>query len=98
MPTRSVSKQKTAQRVPTRTIFIEGNAIDVVDERVPLKNIRLDPANPRIQHSVKQKFKAKTPTQKELIDLIYSTSGVSDLFKSIRDSGGLQDPIYVWDD
>jgi hypothetical protein len=94
MVTRGATKQAKVQ-VPTRRIFIEGEAIGVVDELVPLKDVRLDPSNPRIQHAVRQKFNGKTPTQKELVELIYSTSGVPDLFKSIRDSGGLQDPIHI---
>src|ERR1700722_18867994 len=62
---------------------------------MPLKNIKLDPLNPRIQHAVKQKVKDRQITQEELRKLILDQPGVSELFRSIRDNGGLMDPIHV---
>jgi len=96
MPARA--QAKTTAAVPTRTMMIEGTRVDLFDELVPLKDVRLDPANPRIQHAVKQKFGSAAPTREQLADLIYSMSGVSDLFKNIRDAGGLQESIYILDD
>jgi hypothetical protein len=98
MPLTAPARKPTKPlRARTRTIFIEDEPVVVFDESVPLGDIRLDPENPRIRHAVRQKFGGKTPTQEQLADLIYETSGVSDLFKSIRDTGGLQDPIHVLD-
>jgi hypothetical protein len=92
-----------AARVPTvvreiRTIDVENEEIEVVYDRVPLSEVRLDPANPRIQHLVHAKYKGRTPTQDQLCSLILDMSGVSDLFKSVRDNGGLMEPIHILSD
>jgi hypothetical protein len=76
-------------------IFIENVSVPVEPRRVPIGDIKLDPANPRIQHEVSKRGKAGKITQDELGSLILEQSGVSELFKTIRDNGGLLDPIYV---
>jgi hypothetical protein len=77
-------------------IFIEGEAIAVERRDVSIGEIVLDPDNPRIQHAVRQKANGGTElTAEALRDLILDQPGVSDLFKAIRDNGGLIEPIYV---
>jgi hypothetical protein len=57
--------------------------------------VHLDPDNPRIQHAVKQRSQKGPLSQEGLSSLILEQPGVSDLFKTIRDNGGLIEPIYV---
>lgn len=86
----------TRKTVPAH-IFIEGVAITVERRDIPITDIVLDPDNPRIQHAVHQKVNggAAPLTQTTLRDLILDQPGVSDLFKAIRDNGGLIEPIYI---
>jgi hypothetical protein len=86
---------------PTLTdqaLTIEGDAIPVEHRRMPLKDVRLDPSNPRIRHAVKQKSKNGHISDEDLRKLILDQPGVSQLFTSIRDNGGIFDPIYVHPD
>jgi len=77
-------------------MLIIGDAVVPVEHRLmPLKDVRLDPSNPRIQHAVRQKFKDAEVEQGDLQKLIMEMPGVSELFKSIRDNGGLLEPIHV---
>lgn len=77
------------------TLMIEGDEIPVENRRIPLDEVQLDPSNPRIQHAVKQFAKNGKITQEDLRKIILGQPGVDALFKSIRDNGGLIDPIYV---
>jgi hypothetical protein len=76
-------------------IIIEDQKVLVEHRDLPLEAVKLDPHNPRIQHAVKQKFPNREITQEELRKLILDQPGVSDLFRSIRDNGGINDPIHV---
>lgn len=76
-----------------RTITIENARVQVQYSEMPLDKIRLDPTNPRIQNEVRKR--ARAPTQDDLVKLILDLPGVSELFKTIRDNGGVMDPIYV---
>jgi hypothetical protein len=78
-----------------QVLIIEETRIPIEHQLMPLNDLRLDPSNPRIQHAVRQKFKDAVVSQEELQKLILELSGVSELFKSIRDNGGLLEPIYV---
>jgi hypothetical protein len=77
------------------TLTIEGESIPIEHRRMRLEDVRLDPSNPRIQHAVKKNSNNGTISQEELRKLILDLPGVSDLFKSIRDNGGLLESIYV---
>lgn len=77
-------------------VYIEGTAVNVTPKDLPLEDVVLDPDNPRIQHAAKQKRgQAANLTQQQLRDLILEQPGVSDLFKTVRDNGGLIERIYV---
>jgi hypothetical protein len=76
-------------------LIIEGDEIPVEHRKIPLGNVRLDPSNPRIQHAVKRISKNYEISQLDLRKLILDFPGVPELFKAIRDNGGLIDPIYV---
>jgi hypothetical protein len=78
-----------------QSLIIEGEAIPVQHRSMPLKDVRLDPSNPRIRHAVKQKSKNGVISDDDLRKLILDQHGVSLLFTSIRDNGGIFDPIYV---
>jgi len=78
-----------------QVLVIEGEKIPVEYQEMLVENVRLDPSNPRIQHAVRQKSNGRVLTQDELRELILDLSGVSELFKSIRDNKGLLEAIYV---
>ncbi|MCU1323841.1 MAG: hypothetical protein JWM43_3490 [Acidobacteriaceae bacterium] len=88
-------KKKVETPVSRQTLIIEDQKVLVEHRDMPLKAVKLDPHNPRIQHAVKQKFQNREVTQDELRKLILDQPGVSDLFRSIRDNGGISDPIHV---
>jgi hypothetical protein len=78
-----------------QVLIIEEAGIPIEHRLLPLKDLQLDSSNPRIQHAVRQRFKDTEVTQDELQKLIMELPGVPELFKSIRDNGGLLEPIYV---
>jgi hypothetical protein len=78
-----------------QTLTIENESIPIEHRKLPLEDVRLDPSNPRIQHAVKKVFKNGTISQDDLRKLILDLPGVPELFKSIRDNGGLLESIYV---
>jgi hypothetical protein len=93
---RPVSSSSQTQAVLVgQTLIIEGEAISVEYREMPLEDVRLDPSNPRIQHAVKRITKGGVVSQGDLRNLILDLPGVPELFKSIRDNGGLLEPIYV---
>jgi len=93
---RPVSSGSQTQAVLVgQTLIIEGEAISVEHREMPLEDVRLDPSNPRIQHAVKRITKNGVVSQDDLRNLILDLPGVPELFKSIRDNGGLLEPIYV---
>lgn len=85
----------TSRAAQDQSILIEGESVLLEPRHIPLSEIRLDPANPRIQHAVKRRAKNGPLTQEELCSLVLEQPGASDLFKTIRDNGGLIEPIYV---
>jgi len=78
-----------------QTLIIEGESIPVEHRRMDLKDVKLDATNPRIQHAVRQASQKGQIGQDELLKLILDQPGVDQLFKSIRDNGGIMEPIYV---
>ena len=78
-----------------QTLIIAGDAIPVESRRIPLDDVVLDPSNPRIQHAVRQSGRKEPISQAELRRIILDRPGVDQLFKSIRENGGLIEPIYV---
>jgi hypothetical protein len=78
-----------------QTLTIDGDAIPIEHRKMPLEDVRLDPSNPRIQHAVKQISNNGVISQEALRKLILERPGVPELFKLIRDNGGLHEPIYV---
>jgi hypothetical protein len=78
-----------------QTLIIESQTIPIEYRSMPLDDVQLDPSNPRIQHAVRRASKNGTISQEDLRNLILDRPGVPELFKSIRDNGGLHDPIFV---
>lgn len=92
----SVTSGSQPQAILTgQTLTIENESIPIEHRRMPLKGVRLDSSNPRIQHAVKKVSQNGTISQDDLRKLILELPGVPELFKSIRDNGGLQESIYV---
>ena len=80
----------------SQTLTIEGKTIDADFRFMPLDQVELDLSNPRIQYLLKQNTKKGKLTQDELAQLIRdNVPGASGLFASIRDNGGLLEPILV---
>jgi len=79
-------------------LIIEGQEIPIEHRRMPLKDVLLDPDNPRIKHVVRRAAKDGKIGQAELRKLILEQPGVDDTFTSIRDNGGIQEAIYVRSD
>ena len=96
MSRKAASGSGTEQGRATGYISIEGAAVAVERRDLSIEDIVLDPDNPRIRHAVRQKTNGGGAlTQAQLRDLILEQPGVSDTFKSIRDNGGLIEPIHV---
>lgn len=76
-------------------LIIAGEEIPVEYKELPLENVQLDPSNPRIQHAVLRKSENGKLSDLDLRTLILDQPGVSELFRSIRDNGGILEPIYV---
>ena len=77
-------------------LTIEGQTIDAEFRFLPLTNVQLDLANPRIQYLLKQSRTNGKLSQQELAKLIYDQiPGAPSLFTSIRDNRGLLEPILV---
>lgn len=75
---------------------IEGEAISVRYENIPLQDVSLDPENSRIRHIVSQQKHANQPlSNDELRKIIWELPGVQELFVNVRDNRGLIEPIYV---
>jgi hypothetical protein len=79
-----------------QTLVIEGKAIEADFQHLPLSQVLLDAANPRIQHLLKRGSNNGAPTQQELATLIRKeVAGADPLFAAIRDNRGLQEAIVV---
>src|SRR3954462_3822606 len=79
-----------------QTLTIEGQTIDAEFRFLPLGKVELDLSNPRIQYLLKQNTKKGQLTQEELAQLIRDNiPGAPGLFASIRDNGGLLEPILA---
>jgi hypothetical protein len=79
----------------TITLMIKGSPVEVTYESVQVSNIVLDPDNPRIRLQVHRKFGKSKPSAKDLIDIVRSQPGFSELQRTIRVNNGLHDPLIV---
>src|SRR5688572_3577118 len=84
----------TTPRAPS-TLTIEDQQISAVYDELPLKEVRLDPNNPRVREQLKQLGLNGNVTPLQLRKLILEISGVPALLRAIRENKGLHDPIYV---
>lgn len=80
-----------------RMLTIEGTRVPVTYTEVDVDKVRLDPKNPRINYQRDQR-NGRPANPRDLRDFVLGLPGVSDLFKGIRDNGGLIDPIIVHGD
>lgn len=88
------------QRKPApQTVTIEKESIPVVPDDIPLDELKLDRENPRIRENLKKRTgKGGAVSQDELRKMILELPGVSSLQRSIRETKGLHERIYVRDD
>jgi predicted transcriptional regulator len=76
--------------------IIEGRSIEVRYEEVPLDQISLDPANPRISEIVlRHPKKGANLNLVEILKIIFDEPEIQQLQKSIRDNGGLIEPVFL---
>jgi hypothetical protein len=80
-----------------RPLIIEGKRVSVSYLEIPIEHVELDAHNPRINYLRVQKD-GQPLKPKELRDFVLDLPGVSDLFKGIRDNGGLMEPIIMHGD
>lgn len=78
-----------------QTVVIEGEPVPVQYRDISLTKVKLDASNPRIQHAIKKISSNGNISPTELRNLILEQPGVPELFRSIRDNGGINEPIYV---
>lgn len=88
------TREEAAATSPA-AIMLEKRAVPLRLEQRDLDNVHLDPKNPRIRHLIEARKSKKAPTTDELREMILALDGVSALQRSIRENGGLQEPIYV---
>jgi len=77
-----------------RSVVVEGKRLYVTYAELRITEVHLDARNPRINYQRPQKD-GHPDKPGELRDFVLNLPGVSDLFKGIRDNGGLIDPILV---
>lgn len=89
------TRPRSQAKLSSPPLIIEGEAVPVEYRNISLKSVQLDPNNPRIQHAVGKASANGNINQTDLRKLILDQPGVQELFKSIRDNGGINEPIYV---
>ncbi len=88
-----MEKKRTPGR--QRSIRIEGEDVAVTYAELPFDQVQLDPNNPRFKYQLSKQTPGK-PTQDAIKTFLLNLPGVRQhLFLSIRDHGGLMDPIVV---
>jgi len=73
--------------------IIQNKQVPFRSVRLPLKDVRLDPANPRVQYLVGQT--GGNITQEQLDELLWGKDQVKALAQSILQNGGVREPIIV---
>lgn len=75
------------------SMVLQGKHVPFTRGAVPVAQCDLDPANPRIQYLIGQR--AGSMPQNELDELIWDKDPVKALAQSIRQNGGVYEPIIV---
>ena len=73
--------------------IIQNKQVPFIPTRLPLADIQLDPANPRVQYLVGQT--GGDITQDQLDELLWNKDQVKALSQSILQNGGVREPIIV---
>lgn len=79
--------------MPPDQIRLQGKDVPFTRQSVPVKSLKLDPKNPRIQFLVGQR--AETVSETELDELIWDKDAVHALSGSILQNGGVYESIIV---
>lgn len=70
--------------------------IEIVNTRKPLSDLKLDPENPRIRHErVSKEAEGGHLTESDIEEILWEKDEVKKLYRSIKASGGLSEPIYI---
>ncbi len=85
------------RRLEREIIPLGATKIEVELGEVELDQLRLDPTNPRLAFKIHAKD-LKTPSQKQLEELLWEDPNVTALKRSISSTGGLIEAIIVQDD
>lgn len=87
----------TVLKLEENTMTVEGVEIAIVPDSIPLDDVRIDQDNPRTKERLRE-LKKPNPTIEELREIIWEMESTPQLFKSIRDNGGLLERILVRED
>jgi hypothetical protein len=84
-----------SKKQPTTRLVIAGTPVEVTNEQVPLKSLRLDPDNPRVRLQLTVAGRKKPSSPEELLELMRAQSGYDELQRQIRTQEGIYDPLIV---
>lgn len=76
-------------------IMVAGTAVPATFEMASIKDLRLDPDNPRIRFQFVHGAAKKPTTQGELHEIVRAQAGYEHLQKQIRKQQGIHDPLIV---
>ena len=82
------------ERLDNEIIPLGATRIEVVLGEVPLDQLKLDPTNPRLQFKLAAQG-VTNPTEEQLREMLWETSDVKALKRSIEANGGLIEAIIV---
>ena len=81
-----------------QTLMYSGKPVEVINKMYPIDQLHLNPENPRIKFQIENNAVPVTTNQEGLLNLVRNQPGYNRLFKSIRNSGGIYDPIIISSD
>jgi hypothetical protein len=84
-----------AKGIEGLVIQIQGKPVRVTYETVAARSVKLDFDNPRIRLQIERKLGKRGVSEDELIGLVRSQPGFSDLQRAVRENNGLHDPLLV---
>jgi len=82
------------ERLENEVIPVGSQEIEVVMAKVPIDELKLDTANPRIQFQLEATNKVN-PTEEDLREILWEMKATKDLKRSIQSNKGLIDAIIV---
>src|SRR5579884_3697174 len=90
-------RKKAVQRPELQPyeMTLDGQRIRVESTLVDVGNVRLDPRNPRIAHTLAVEPPANVDVQDYLEEHLWADTDVKELYRQVQANGGLLEPIIV---